>query len=379
MKSLLESIRQLGFQALSAVQRLGQFLFFCGQLFIAMVQPPWRWRRLVEETWLLGVLSLLVVSISGLAVGMVLGLQGYNTLVRFGAEGALGTVVGLSLIRELGPVLTGLLVTGRAGSATAAGIASMVTTEQLDGLRMMSINPLQSVVAPKALGMILMMPILTAIFVLFGLAGGYFVGVELMGMDPGAFLSGLQDSIRFADDIGACYVKALLDVSRLYRHTKRRGRQPCDNVDGRLHLGRHSDQRLFRDGLMGIRDMMTRSPARDLIAGLFVIFGMIAVATLAFRVGQDPFAEKGGLVLFATLDEDYRARVRMELDGSLELPTDTSASIVTAGVLGDRYISLQLGGEDLILTSGEEISFTESAVILERLIGKVLDNVGAPN
>lgn len=152
--------------------------------------------------------------------------------------------------------------------------------------------------------------------------------------------------------------------------------------------------------------MMTRSPARDLIAGLFVIFGMIAVATLAFRVGQDPFAEKGGLVLFATfdeaaglkklapvdiagvkvgrvraisLDEDYRARVRMELDGSLELPTDTSASIVTAGVLGDRYISLQLGGEDLILTSGEEIGFTESAVILERLIGKVLDNVGAPN
>ena len=152
--------------------------------------------------------------------------------------------------------------------------------------------------------------------------------------------------------------------------------------------------------------MMTRSPLRDLIAGLFVIFGILAVATLAFRVGQDPFAEQGGLVLFApfdeaaglkklapvdiagvkvgrvrsiSLDEDYRARVRMELDGSLELPIDTSASIVTAGVLGDRYISLQLGGEDLILTSGEEISFTESAVILERLIGKVLDNVGAPN
>jgi len=210
MSSVVDQIRQLGFRTLGGIERLGQFLFFTGQLVAAMVRPPWRFRRLVEETWLLGVLSLLVVAISGLAVGMVLGLQGYNTLVRFGAEGALGTVVGLSLIRELGPVLTGLLVTGRAGSATAAGIASMVTTEQLDGLRMMSINPLQTVVAPKALGMILMMPILTAIFVLCGLAGGYFVGVELMGMDPGAFISGLQDSIRFADDIGACYVKALL-------------------------------------------------------------------------------------------------------------------------------------------------------------------------
>ena len=88
---------------------------------------------------------------------------------------------------------------------------------------------------------------------------------------------------------------------------------------------------------------------------------------------------KVGRVQSITLDEDYRARVRMELDGSLELPIDTSASIVTAGVLGDRYISLQLGGEELVLASGEEISFTESAVILERLIGKVLDNVGAPN
>ena len=210
MNAALDSIRQLGFRTLGTIERLGQFLFFSGQLLAAIVRPPWRLRRLVEETWLLGVLSLVVVAISGLAVGMVLGLQGYNTLVRFGAEGALGTVVGLSLIRELGPVLTGLLVTGRAGSATAAGIASMVTTEQLDGLRMMSINPLQSVVAPKALGMVLMMPILTAIFVLCGLAGGYFVGVELMGMDPGAFLSGLQDSVRFVDDIGACYLKAVL-------------------------------------------------------------------------------------------------------------------------------------------------------------------------
>lgn len=152
--------------------------------------------------------------------------------------------------------------------------------------------------------------------------------------------------------------------------------------------------------------MMTRSLARDFVAGLFVVGGILAVAFLAFRVGEDPLREKGGLLLYATfdqaaglkrlapvdiagvkvgrvsqiaLDEDYRARVTMNLDASLELPVDSSASIVTAGVLGDRYISLQLGGEDLILESGEELGFTESAVILERLIGKVLDNVGSAN
>jgi phospholipid/cholesterol/gamma-HCH transport system substrate-binding protein len=152
--------------------------------------------------------------------------------------------------------------------------------------------------------------------------------------------------------------------------------------------------------------MMTKSPGRDFVAGLFVLFGILAVATLAFRIGEDPFAQNGGLVLYASfdeasglkrlapvdiagvkvgrvtaidLDDDYRARVRMNLQEGLELPIDTSASIVTAGVLGDRYVSLQLGGEEALLESGEEISFTESAVILERLIGKVLDNVSEVN
>ncbi|MFP6665242.1 MAG: outer membrane lipid asymmetry maintenance protein MlaD [Deltaproteobacteria bacterium] len=152
--------------------------------------------------------------------------------------------------------------------------------------------------------------------------------------------------------------------------------------------------------------MMTKSPARDFAAGLFVLVGILAVATLAFRIGEDPFSQNGGLVLYASFDEasglkrlapvdiagvkvgrvtaieldnDYRARVRMNLQDGLELPIDTSASIVTAGVLGDRYISLQLGGEEILLESGEEISFTESAVILERLIGKLLDNVGEAN
>src|SRR5204863_4036179 len=120
----------------------------------ATLTPPWRLRLFVDELFKLGVLSLVIVCVSGLAVGMVLGLQGYNTLVRFGAEQSLGAVVGLSLVRELGPVLTALLATGRAGSATTAEIGTMVATEQLDALRMMSIDPIHLIVTPKAAAMV---------------------------------------------------------------------------------------------------------------------------------------------------------------------------------------------------------------------------------
>ena len=203
-------LRELGYRALSVIAELGAMLMFTLGILRATLTPPLRFQRYVEEIYSQGVLSLIIVCVSGLAVGMVLGLQGYNTLVRFGAESSLGTVVGLSLIRELGPVLTGLLVVGRAGSATAAEIASMVTSEQLDGLRMMSIDPMDIVVAPKAIALIFVMPILTTLFVLFGLAGAYFIGVGLMGLDPGIFVSGLKSSIRFSDDIGGCFVKALV-------------------------------------------------------------------------------------------------------------------------------------------------------------------------
>ncbi|MGH7897109.1 MAG: MlaE family lipid ABC transporter permease subunit, partial [Candidatus Binatia bacterium] len=140
----------------------------------------------------------------------VLGLQGYNTLVRFGAENSLGAVVGLSLIRELGPVLTALLTTGRAGSATAAEIGTMVATEQLDGLRMMSIDPVHLVVTPKAMAMIFVMPLLSALFIVFGLFGGYAVGVMLMGLDGGTYMSSLESAVDFRDDVLGSLLKALI-------------------------------------------------------------------------------------------------------------------------------------------------------------------------
>ena len=161
----MNAIRNLGFLTVSLVAHLGRGATFGASIASHALRPPWRLRRLVNEVFDVGVLSLAIVCLSGLTVGGVLGLQGYTTLSRFGAEASLGAVVGLSLVRELGPVLTALLVTGRAGSAMAAEIASMVTTEQLDGLRMMSIDPVGFVVKPKALAMLIAMPMLNAFFI----------------------------------------------------------------------------------------------------------------------------------------------------------------------------------------------------------------------
>lgn len=202
------ALRTLGVRSIELLRDLGRFALFSLRLVVAGAQPPWRGRRLIREIYDSGVLSLVIVCISGIAVGAVLGLQGHNTLVRFGAEENLGSVVGLALIRELGPVLTSLLVAGRAGSAMAAEIASMVVTEQLDGLRMMSVDPLDFVGAPKALAMVISMPLLATLFTLFGIFGGYLVGVLVLGGDGGSYISTLQDSVLFSEDVAGGLLKA---------------------------------------------------------------------------------------------------------------------------------------------------------------------------
>jgi len=148
---MLGFVRHLGWRSVSNVFELGGITLFGSQLVFETLRPPWRLRRVVDEIYNTGVLSLAIVLLSGAVVGSVLGLQGFITLERFGAEQSLGGVVGLSLVREFGPVLTALLVAGRAGSAIAAEIGAMVATEQLDGLRMMSVDPIDFVAQPKAL------------------------------------------------------------------------------------------------------------------------------------------------------------------------------------------------------------------------------------
>jgi phospholipid/cholesterol/gamma-HCH transport system permease protein len=203
-------ISHLGNKSLQWIQELGAMAVFTAALCRAVIAPPVRFAAFVREVYKLGVLSLIIICVSALVVGMVLGLQGYHTLSRFGARESVGELVGLSLIRELGPVLTALLVAGRAGSATSAEIGAMVATEQLNGLRMLSIDPISFVVKPKATAMVLVMPLLTAMFVLCGIYGGYIVDVGLMKGDPGAYMSGLRAAVDFHNDIECCLLKAVI-------------------------------------------------------------------------------------------------------------------------------------------------------------------------
>jgi len=206
----MTALSDLGFAAVRFVTDLGRLARFAAQIGRSALAPPLRVRLFVDELFKLGVLSLIIICVCGLAVGMVLSLQGYNTLVRFGAEQSLGAVVGLSLIRELGPVLTALLATGRAGSATTAEIGTMVATEQLDALRMMSVDPIDLVATPRALAMTAVMPLLSALFIVCGLFGGYLVGVGLMGVDAGSYMSSLESAVDFHDDVLGILLKALI-------------------------------------------------------------------------------------------------------------------------------------------------------------------------
>jgi len=207
---MLGAVRALGYRATGFVADLGHLGAFALTVVRSLLRPPLRWRELLDEIYKLGVLSVAIIVVAGTAVGMVLGLQGYSILARFGAAESLGSVVGLSLLRELGPVLTALLVTGRAGSATTAEIGTMVATEQLDGLRMMAVDPVDYVVAPRAVGMMLVMPLLTALFITCGIFGGWLVGVGLMHLDSGHYLSGLQGSTEFVNDVVGSFVKAIV-------------------------------------------------------------------------------------------------------------------------------------------------------------------------
>ncbi len=167
-------------------------------------------RLIIQQTFSVGVRSMLIIIVSGFFVGMVLGLQGYNTLVDFGAEESLGIVVALSLVRELGPVVTALLYAGRAGSALTAEIGLMKATEQLSGLEMMAVNPVERILAPRLLAGIISMPLLAAMFSAVGIFGGYLIGVEMLGVDTGAYWSQMQAKVDFNEDILNGVIKSVI-------------------------------------------------------------------------------------------------------------------------------------------------------------------------
>jgi phospholipid/cholesterol/gamma-HCH transport system permease protein len=194
-------LTHLGAAVTSAVWRLGYGARFFVYLLVHSGTAFRRFRLTVREIYFAGVQSLIIIMVSGLFVGMVLGLQGYDTLQRYGSSEALGVLVALSLVRELGPVVAGLLFASRAGSAITAEIGLMKATEQLSAMEMMAVDPIARVVAPRFWGGVLSMPLLAALFSARGVFGGYLVGVGLIGVDEGAFWSQMQAAVDVRNDI----------------------------------------------------------------------------------------------------------------------------------------------------------------------------------
>ncbi|AKD39866.1 lipid asymmetry maintenance ABC transporter permease subunit MlaE [Pasteurella multocida] len=206
---MIQFISELGHHAISSCRAIGRAGFM---LFGALIGKP-QWHKhtplLIKQLHVLGVQSLLIIMLSGLFIGMVLGLQGYVVLVDFSAETSLGQLVALSLLRELGPVVTALLFAGRAGSALTAEIGLMKATEQLSSLEMMAVDPLRRVIAPRFWAGVIAMPILAIIFTAIGIWGGSLVGVDWKGVDAGSFWSVMQNAVTWEKDLLNGFIKSL--------------------------------------------------------------------------------------------------------------------------------------------------------------------------
>jgi phospholipid/cholesterol/gamma-HCH transport system permease protein len=211
MRRVAELLRELGARIVNTwIWRLG---FACRFFWLTLRESGPSFRRFhltIREIYFEGVLSLIIILVSGLFVGMVLGLQGYDTLARYGSSEALGVLVALSLVRELGPVVAGLLFASRAGSAITAEIGLMKATEQLSAMEMMAVDPVARVVAPRFWAGVISMPLLAALFSAMGVFGGYLVGVQLIGVDEGSFWSQMQAAVDFREDILNGVIKSLV-------------------------------------------------------------------------------------------------------------------------------------------------------------------------
>ena len=206
---MLDALQRLGATSITVLERLGRGHLFLLHVLTGIPGLITRMKLVVQQIYSVGVLSLLIISVAGLFVGMVLALQGYNTLVDFGAEESLGVLVALSLVRELGPVVASLLFAGRAGSALTAEIGLMKATEQLSALEMMAVDPLHRIVAPRFLAGFIALPLLAALFSAIGVIGAHFVGVGLLGVDDGAFWSQMQAKVDLYEDIANGVIKSI--------------------------------------------------------------------------------------------------------------------------------------------------------------------------
>lgn len=207
---LLSALQNLGKTGIEFCDNTGKTALFL--LHAVFAKPKWvrGFKLLVPQLYMVGVLSLIIIVVSGLFIGMVLGLQGYTILVKFGAEQALGQLIALSMVRELGPVVGALLFAGRAGSAITAEIGLMKVTEQLSSMEMLGVDPMRRIIAPRFWAGQISLPILTLIFTAVAIYGGYMVGVQWLGVDDGSFWSNMRNAVDFREDIVNGIIKSVV-------------------------------------------------------------------------------------------------------------------------------------------------------------------------
>jgi phospholipid/cholesterol/gamma-HCH transport system permease protein len=205
---MAEFLAAVGRSTLNYLSQVGQAFLFHLMVFKGFVMRLKGLNLVVHQTFSVGVLSLPIILVSGLFVGMVLALQGYNTLSKFGAEEALGVMVALSLTRELAPVVAALLFAGRAGSALTAEIGLMKATEQLAALEMMAVDPIKRVIVPRFLACMVSLPLLVIMFVAVGVGGAWLIGVQALGVDDGAFWTQMRTGVDWSEDVLNGLVKA---------------------------------------------------------------------------------------------------------------------------------------------------------------------------
>jgi len=221
----------LGRLTVSMIQEMGRIAIFFFKGFFLIFSFPLQISKIIQQVYFIGMKSVLVICLTGAFTGMVLGLQGYYTLVKFGSEGLLGAAVALSLIRELGPVLTAIMVIGRAGSAMAAEIGIMRISEQIDALETMDISPIRFLVSPRIAASLISFPLLTALFDVVGIIGGYISGSVLLGINKAIYFSRVESSVLMDDIIGggikslvfAIVVSTICCFQGYYTHTRAEG------------------------------------------------------------------------------------------------------------------------------------------------------------
>jgi len=207
---MLDKVAQLGNHGIKTLQSVGNSGIFLLRIFLRNPDLPRLWPALRFQLHFVGVLSCLIIIVSALFIGMVVGLQGYNTLQKFGAGSQLGQLLALSISRELGPVISALLFAGRAGSALTAEIGLMKATEQLASMDMMGVDPLGRVIYPRFLAGFISLPVLSLIFSAVAVYGGYFIGVEWLGVDAGSFWSNMQAAVNFKLDVLSGIIKSIV-------------------------------------------------------------------------------------------------------------------------------------------------------------------------